>query len=196
MRDFDETDLEILAILVEDARAPYSDIASRVDLSAPAVRDRIDRLREAGVIRRFTIDVDRSTLREGVPVLIELDVEPDAIAAVRDDLLEADGVEHVFTAADPRLVVQASVPDGDVRSFLADAIDTSAVSGYDVTLLTGVEWAPAVGGTTFALECAECGNTVTAEGTATRLDGSLYHFCCPSCEAQFSARYADLQSGA
>lgn len=57
------------------------------------------------------------------------------------------------------------------------------VADYEVTLLTGVEWTPSIGGTEFALTCAECGNTVTSEGSAARIGDDLYQFCCPSCEA-------------
>ncbi len=39
MRDLDETDLEILQLLMSNARRPYSDIADIVSLSAPAVSD-------------------------------------------------------------------------------------------------------------------------------------------------------------
>ena len=46
MRGLDETDEEILDILLDDGRKPYSEIAEAVGLSAPAVSDRIDRLRE------------------------------------------------------------------------------------------------------------------------------------------------------
>lgn len=67
MRDLDETDIEILELLLSDARRPWSGIAEIVDLSPPAVSDRVARLQELGIIRRFTLDVDRSQLSEGVP---------------------------------------------------------------------------------------------------------------------------------
>lgn len=196
MPDLDETDAEILRLLVEDARRPYSDIAESVDLSAPAVRDRIDRLREVGIIRRFTVDVDRSQLRAGVPVLVDVAAAPGDVERVRSSLVEADGVEHVFVTADAHVVVQASVPDGDVGALLEDRIGLDAVRGYDVELLTAVEWAPQVAGTDFALECAECGNTVTAEGETSRLGGTRYHFCCASCRDRFEDRYDELAAGA
>jgi Transcriptional regulators len=68
----DETDIQILELLVEDARRSYTDIAQVVNLSPPAVSDRIDRLSESGVIRRFTVELDRSQLRAGVPLLVTL----------------------------------------------------------------------------------------------------------------------------
>ena len=76
MRDLDEVDRRILRLLLEDARRPYSDIAEHVDLSPPAVSDRIDRLREMGVIERFTVEIDRSRLRNGTPVLVHVSVDP------------------------------------------------------------------------------------------------------------------------
>lgn len=196
MHELDETDAEILRLLVENARRPYSDIAEAVDLSAPAVRDRIERLREVGLIRRFTVDVDRSQLRAGVPVLVDIAVTPSDVERVRSSLVAADGVEHVFVTADAHVVFQASVPEGDVGALMEDRIGLDTVRGYDVELLTSVEWAPQVAGTEFALDCAECGNTVTAEGETARIDGTRYHFCCGSCAERFEARYEEFAAGA
>lgn len=198
MRDLDETDLKILQLLLSDARRPYSDIADAVDLSAPAVSDRVARLQETGVINRFTLDIDRSQLRKGIPVLVTLDVAssgPD-LPSVKERLLNAGAVEHVFVTAEADLVVFARVPDNDIAGWLADTLDDGTVEDFGVTLLSGVDWSPDLGGTEFALSCAQCGNTVDSEGTAARIDGDLYQFCCPSCEARFTEKYEQFQQEA
>ncbi|RRJ34035.1 AsnC family transcriptional regulator [Halocatena pleomorpha] len=196
MRDLDETDLEILELLMSDARRPWREIAEIVDLSAPAVSDRVSRLQEVGIIQRFTLDVDRSQLHEGVPVLLTLELESDERGDVRETLLAADAVEYIFTTAANDLLCYARVVDGDVPTWLSGTLDMTSVANYDVTLLTGVEWTPSIDGTEFALMCAECGNTVTSEGIATRIGDNLYQFCCPSCEARFEAQYERLNEGA
>ncbi|PSQ10558.1 ArsR family transcriptional regulator [Halobacteriales archaeon QS_5_70_15] len=198
MRDLDETDLEILQLLLSDARRPYSDIADVVGLSAPAVSDRVARLRETGLIQQFTVDIDRSQLRKGVPVLVTLDTASGRreVPSVRETLLDAGAVENVFTTAAADLVVYARVPDTDIAGWLADTLEEGAVEDFDVTLLAGADWSPDLGGTEFALTCAQCGNTVDSEGTAARIDGELYQFCCPSCEARFEEKYEQLQQGA
>jgi DNA-binding Lrp family transcriptional regulator len=196
MRELDETDLEILQLLMSDARRPWAEIAQSVDLSPPAVSDRVDRLQEVGVIRRFTLDVDRSTLRAGVPVLVELDVDPAAREDVRATVRAAEGVENVFVTAEGDVVCHASVPDGDVPAWIAETLDAAAVRDYEVTLLTAAEWTPSVGGADFALDCAECGNTVTNEGVAARIGGDLKQFCCPSCKARYEEQYERLEQGA
>ncbi|MDX1746277.1 MAG: AsnC family transcriptional regulator [Halobacteriales archaeon] len=198
MRDLDETDLEILQLLLSNARRPYSDLADAVGLSAPAVSDRVARLQEVGVIERFTLDIDRSQLRTGTPVLVTLELETGDrnVASVRETLLAEGAVEHVFTTATADLVVYARVPDTDVVGWLGDTVGEGVIDRVEVTLLSGADWSPDLGGTEFALTCAECGNTVDSEGTATRIGGDLYQFCCSSCEARFEERYEQLEQGA
>jgi DNA-binding Lrp family transcriptional regulator len=196
MRELDETDMEILELLRADGRRPYSDIAEAVGLSAPAVSDRVARLEDAGVINRFTVDIDRSQLRSGIPVLVTAEPTASDPGTLRTALLGTDAVEHVFTTAEANLVAFARVPDSDIVGWLGNAVDDDAVADFEVELLAGAAWSPDLGGTEFALTCAQCGNTVDSEGTATRIDGSLYRFCCPSCEARFTEKYAKLQEDA
>ncbi len=196
MPSLDDTDRTILRLLVEDARRPYSDIAEAVDLSPPAVSDRVQRLREWGVIRRFTADLDRSTLREGTGVLVELDLHVDAdVEGARETLVAEEAVEHVFTTAEGRLVFTLRAPDPDVRSFVADRVDREAIRELGVSLLADESWSPGVGAAEFAPECAECGNTVTSEGDSRSLGGETYHFCCSSCADRFETQFRELESG-
>ncbi len=196
MRDLDETDMEILQMLLANARRPYSEIAEVVGLSAPAVSDRVARLEEVGVINRFTVDIDRSQLRSGIPVLVRIEPTAEDLSTVRTALTETGAVEHVLTTAEAEIVAFARIPDNDIASWLADTVDTDAIAAFEVELLAGSTWSPDLGGTEFALSCAQCGNTVDSEGTAARIDGSLYQFCCPSCEARFTEKYEELQEQA
>ncbi|WP_101297869.1 AsnC family transcriptional regulator [Halegenticoccus soli] len=196
MRDLDEKDRQIIRLLLEDARRPYSDLAEHVNLSAPAVSDRVDRLRELGVIRSFTLDLDRSLLDGGMPVLVDLDVPVARAGEMREALSDLDRVEHVFQTADARLLVRAVAADGDVTGLLAEAIDLDEVRNVEVDLLVDERWTPTVTDVGLALTCAECGNTVTSEGESTRIDGDLYHFCCDSCLSNFEERFERIRSDA
>lgn len=196
MRELDETDLRILELLTEDARRPFSDIAERVDLSPPAVSDRVDKLRDSGVIKRFTADIDRSKLRSGVLVLVRLELPTTEMSAVRDSLRASEAVEHVFVTVEDELLFSARLPADRVRDALGEAVDLARVTDYEVTVAAAAEWTPSVGGTEFALTCAECGNTVTSEGETERFGGERYHFCCSSCTARFREQYERLSADA
>lgn len=54
----DPIDIRLLELLSEDARLPLKELAAEVGMSPPAVAERVRRLRERGVIRRFTVEID------------------------------------------------------------------------------------------------------------------------------------------
>lgn len=70
----DAIDHEILAILRDDARIPYLALGQRVHLSANAAADRVRRLIRLGVIRRFTIEIDQSSLGRDLEAVIDVRV--------------------------------------------------------------------------------------------------------------------------
>jgi Lrp/AsnC family leucine-responsive transcriptional regulator len=75
-RIMDDQDRQILALLVEDGRRTYDDIARRVSLSPPAVKRRVDRMRARGTLQGFTAVVDQSALGAHTEALIELFYAP------------------------------------------------------------------------------------------------------------------------
>jgi len=68
----DAVDRHILALLVEDGRRTYDDIGRHVALSAPAVKRRVDRLRERGSLQGFTALVDHAAFGDRTEALVEL----------------------------------------------------------------------------------------------------------------------------
>ena len=70
----DDTNRRLLAELTADPRASAAELARRVGMSAPAVRERVARLEEAGVIRGYRLDVDPAAL--GLPVAAWVRVRP------------------------------------------------------------------------------------------------------------------------
>jgi Lrp/AsnC family transcriptional regulator, leucine-responsive regulatory protein len=85
----DDIDRKILALLVEDGRRTYDDVARRVSLSAPAVKRRVDRLREDGALRGFTAVLDHASLGVATEALIELFYAPGTLLDRVADTLRA-----------------------------------------------------------------------------------------------------------
>lgn len=68
----DRIDLELLKLLQEDATLAVAELASRVHLSATPCWRRIQRLREAGVIRKQVMLLDAAKLNLGVTVFVSI----------------------------------------------------------------------------------------------------------------------------
>jgi DNA-binding Lrp family transcriptional regulator len=195
MASLDETDIEILQLLSHNARRTYTDIAQEVDLSGPAVADRIERLQDAGVINRFTVDIDRTQLGAGAQIFVQ--VSPgSSFDTLRSRLDESDAVEHVMVTAGGELWFNARVDVHNVHPWLRGLLEPANDAEYTVTLIDEIEWQPSLDGTDFALTCAECGNTVDNEGESEWLDDRMYHFCCSTCQRQFKDQLTQLKEGA
>jgi Lrp/AsnC family leucine-responsive transcriptional regulator len=70
----DSRNVELLRLLSADPRMSISELARRIEMSAPAVRERIQRLEEAGVIRGYRLDIDGRAL--GYPISAFVRVRP------------------------------------------------------------------------------------------------------------------------
>jgi DNA-binding Lrp family transcriptional regulator len=70
--EVDESDLALLRALAQDARQSQRALARTIEMSAPAVADRLARLERAGVIRGYRVDIDWAAL--GYPVVVYLAV--------------------------------------------------------------------------------------------------------------------------
>lgn len=69
-RDIDFTDVEILKILQQDARAPVAEIARQVGMVSSAVHARVKRLEEAGVIVGYEPRLDSAALGFGLTAFV------------------------------------------------------------------------------------------------------------------------------
>ena len=70
--EVDDLDLALLRELAVDARRSQRALARTVQVSAPAVADRLARLERSGVIRGYRADIDWAAL--GLPVVVYLAV--------------------------------------------------------------------------------------------------------------------------
>ena len=70
----DSTNVAILRAMSEAPRITTSDLARAVGMSAPAVRERVQRLEDAGVIRGMRLDLDPKAL--GYPIAVMVRIRP------------------------------------------------------------------------------------------------------------------------
>lgn len=70
----DELNIRLLTELSADPRLRTTELARRLGVSAPTVRERVTRLEESGVIRGYRLDVDPAAL--GLPVAAWVRLRP------------------------------------------------------------------------------------------------------------------------
>ncbi|HWK45178.1 MAG TPA: Lrp/AsnC family transcriptional regulator [Stellaceae bacterium] len=70
----DRRNIELIHLLQQDPRMPVSELARRIGMSAPAVKERLTRLEETGVIRGYRLDLDPKAL--GLPITVFIRIRP------------------------------------------------------------------------------------------------------------------------
>jgi DNA-binding Lrp family transcriptional regulator len=108
----DAIDQHIVSRLVANARSSYADIGSVVGLSAPAVKRRVDKLLDSGVLRGFTAVVDPEALGWGTEAFVEVhcwgNVTPSRLTARLEPLAEVVAAYTVSGAADAIVHLRAA----------------------------------------------------------------------------------------
>ena len=70
----DDKNIDLLGLLQSDPRMPISELSRRVGLSAPAVKERVTRLEEAGIIAGYRLDLNPKAM--GFPVTAFVRIRP------------------------------------------------------------------------------------------------------------------------
>ncbi len=70
----DETNVRLLEALSDDPRASTAELARQLGMSAPAIRERLTRLEETGVIRGYRLDIDPAAI--GLPIAAWVRIRP------------------------------------------------------------------------------------------------------------------------
>ena len=94
--ELDEKDRQILKILVNNARTPFSKIARILGLSEASVYVRIRKLEKAGILRGYTANIDLSKLGYNVRALIMLKLKPENYREALDMLKKLPNAVEIY----------------------------------------------------------------------------------------------------
>jgi len=97
----DATDHAILDALMGDAKIPLADLGKRLSIAPSTVFKRIERLKQEGVIERFTIAVNPEFFPRRLDSFLSIKVDPDAADDLIAYLAGKQIVREVFEVLEP-----------------------------------------------------------------------------------------------
>ncbi|MFG3117731.1 Lrp/AsnC family transcriptional regulator [Streptomyces sp. NPDC048197] len=132
----DDIDRALIAELQRDAGQAYAALGKAVGLSAGAAHERVRKLRERGVIRHTTVDVDPAALGQGVLAFVMVDSSAwmgDAAAsfAAIPEIQEA----HIIAGAASVLVKVRTATTEQLQHVLRRLYAIEGVSGTQATVV-------------------------------------------------------------
>ncbi len=136
----DAIDARLLRLLDRNSRTSTAELARALAMSAPSVAERLRRLEERGVIRRFTVDVDPAAL--GYPLAAYIRIRPSAGQIARVAQLVAEIGEIVACdriTGDDCLLARAHVRSVEDLERLIDRIVPYAQTNTSIIQSSPVE---------------------------------------------------------
>jgi Lrp/AsnC family transcriptional regulator for asnA, asnC and gidA len=137
MSSIDELDLKILDILKKDSRTPFTEVASILGVSDSTIHVRLKKLRDDGVLRGFTLDLNEELLGKKVHGLAMIDVNLGHLEEVVSKLAINKNVVRIYeTHGANDLIVQIDAEDLDeLRKVI---MDTRKIENISSTALTTI----------------------------------------------------------
>ncbi len=122
----DATDFRILEALQKDARQTYTDIGRRLGIAHSTVYDRIKRMEQYGIIKKYTTVIDAEKVgAKGITAIMTVYTDPKESEKVAERLSEAPQVIEVYTSLSEELQIIAKVVAGnqeEMHEFIANSV--------------------------------------------------------------------------
>lgn len=99
------SNLELLKLLRENARITFVELARRFSVSETAIRKRIRRLEEQGIIKKYTVEVDPRKLGFEIDVLIGIDTKPEDYIQTLEKLKRMKEVISLYSSSGDHMIL-------------------------------------------------------------------------------------------
>jgi DNA-binding Lrp family transcriptional regulator len=139
--ELDDTDRGLLRMLSANSRRTNNSLAAELGIAPSTCLARLNALRESGVIRQFTLDVDPEVLGHALEALIFVRIRAGArhlMSAFAEEIRAKPGVTQLFFlgGTDDFLIHVAVKDSNDVREFVLDNLSANpAVASTQTSLV-------------------------------------------------------------
>ena len=136
----DRYDRQLIAALLENGRASFAELARRVNLSAPAVADRVAKLEAAGVIKGYHASVDLARLGLPIECAIELRIADHSSARTIDALEKIPQITQCQRiTGDACVLMRAAMGSMEELEHLLDTLNSYGATKTSMILSTSFE---------------------------------------------------------
>ncbi len=125
LEGLDILDQKIVRLLIENARASYSEIGEKVGISRVAVKARIQALEQRGIIEEYTTIINPQRISGAVSCYFEIETQPDTLSTVSELLKSNETITQVYrvTGKDKLHVHAVCATNDEMEILIREVID-------------------------------------------------------------------------
>lgn len=99
------SNLDLIKILENNARESFVNIAKKFGVSETAIRKRIKKLEEMGIIRKYTIQIDPIKLGFKIDALIGIDTTSEDYISIIEQLKTMDEIKNLYSSTGDHMIL-------------------------------------------------------------------------------------------
>ena len=127
--ELDSKDIQILSLLLNNARLSNKEIAAKIEIAQSSTHDRIKKLTQKGYIKGAHVQIDQKKLGLNIEVMLAIKLNKQHRSIIADFIKKASqlpGVLQIFhMAGNSDFILHLAVKDSDeLRSFILDRLST------------------------------------------------------------------------
>lgn len=133
----DKMNKKILNILQRNGRMTYKEVAKKIDRAQSTVRDRIGIMEEDGVIKGYTVVINKKKAGLDCYAIIQSKVDPGRLDQVTRKLLRVENVLQVYhTSGEHNLTFLIATCDYDeMKRILSERIAPLGISDMETLII-------------------------------------------------------------
>lgn len=138
MTVLDDKDLKILELLRDNARMTTSEMFKKLGMPQTTIHNRIKRMKKSGIIKRFTIDLDRKKIGRGLVAYIQCTVSYRTSRGQKISQYEVAKMIQVLPEVEDVSIVTGDI-DLIVKVALGDVDELNDFIIYKLRNIDGIE---------------------------------------------------------
>lgn len=126
----DRTDIKILKELQLDSRLSVRQLSKKVHLSPPSVSERLRKLEDSGIIKNYTITINKAALGLKIQCIIQIDLQNNEFDQFKKFIYNYPRVDFCYRIAGHScILVKLSVESiGEIEKFVDAVASTNATT--------------------------------------------------------------------
>ncbi|MEM0116869.1 MAG: AsnC family transcriptional regulator [Conexivisphaerales archaeon] len=191
----DDVDTRIIALLSRDSRMHYKDIAKNVGVSIPTVKERVCRLVELGVIKKFTIIVDQEKLWGRVKAVIFSQSTLNDVEKMKEKMNENEQIRAAyFVTGDKQVMIYVEVDSLKgiselITKHLQEDLGLSNPTSVMITQTLKEDYEVKLrANSALEIRCDFCKTIIYGKPLIEYIDGVRYYFSAKECAEAYKAR--------
>ncbi len=118
-------DVDIIKILIDDGRRTFVEIAKDLEVTETAIRKRVRRMENEGIIQGYTVEINPRKLGYGIKAIIGIDTTPQKyISTIQKLKRDADILRIYSSSGDHMIMLECWFENDDELASFMSKIET------------------------------------------------------------------------